>query len=69
MSVCLRETNTKNTYDKMRGRNYVAPNTRILKVSFGRLKPTCDIRSFSMDKKEAEKKITLEQERKAENTT
>ena len=40
MSVCLRETHTKNTYGKMRGQNSW-PKYVLLKVSFGRLKPTC----------------------------
>ena len=44
MSVCLWETHTKNTYAKMRRRNYVAQiHTCMLKVSFGGLKLTCDI--------------------------
>ena len=41
------------TYAKMRWQNYVeelgGQNTHMLKVSFGRLKPTCDTRTIHFD--------------------
>ena len=39
---CLWETHKKNMYAKMRGQNYVGPNTRMLKVSFRSLKQSAD---------------------------
>ena len=39
MSVCLKETHTKNTYVKNAWAELHGPNTRMLKVCFGQLKP------------------------------
>ena len=59
MSVCQQKICV---WAELRG-----PNTRMLKVSFGQLKPTSDTRiihfyytleQFSMDKKEAKKMFT-----------
>ena len=50
--VCqfAREIHTKNTYAKMRGRNYIhGPNTCMLKLSLGQLKMTCDTRIIHFD--------------------
>ena len=44
LSVCLKETHTKKWYAKMRGRNYVCPNTRMLKVSFVSLKQSAALK-------------------------
>ena len=62
--VGLSTKNSQNAWEELPG-----PNMRMLKVSLGRLKQTCDTRSihldytyssFRMDEKEAEKNVHLE---------
>ena len=44
-SVCLQETNLK----KCMQNAWAVPNTGMLKVGFGQLKPTCDTRIIHFD--------------------
>ena len=41
MSVCLQKIRMSNVWEELRD-----PNTRMLKVGFGQLKPTCDTRNI-----------------------